>query len=272
MNNSLEIQRTVKYNNHTYELASCKMKRKKARNHHCESNEADVDFLYIAVSGDELPTINLQNELETIAGLGCLGAKTTTRLGHLQSKVKVICTIHIRDIEFIPELGNEGCGFFPIGLFDGVKGFPKRCDAIQARLVGSKVGFIKGMLTAKRGITRIQIPDSMRKAPNSDKTTPNDDLVTLILKSSAPSDPNWYFGRFLDPIKEPPESYTNETKKVMSDMYQRILIGYGVPRRILDEYTLNAKKVKHQKHCNLVGVADPTGHIPYGSVFIPGCK
>lgn len=137
----------------------------------------------------------------------------------------------------------KGCGFFPDGYFEEIGGF----DSSQVRILGPKLGLAKGMLLKKQGISRIQLPKSMFKAPPS--RICNDDCLTLIIKNCFPSDENKQLGRFLDPEAEPQKSWVKKEKKPLSDMYQRMLVGYGVEQSVVEVYTKSAKKVKKKlKH------------------------
>lgn len=56
----------------------------------------------------------------------------------------------------------------------------------------------------------------------------------------------------------------------LSVRLQTFLVGLGVPKDILVAYTRRARKVDGLKHTFLMGVCDPTGMLPQGSIFIPG--
>jgi hypothetical protein len=277
LNNNPVIEKTVNHNGYTYELAACKMKdRESFRLGFRGKKEMTAKFLYIAVGGPDMPEINLQSELESIADFGSLGAKTLSRLELGLSEAKLIESISISDIIFVKECGNEGCGFFPFGCFDGCKEL-KGCNVVQIRIIGPKIGVIKGLLCAKLGIKHIQIPESMLKVQCSrvgkELANENDDLAAFVFKRSVPSKTNQNFDRVLDSEKDdPPPSYLDDQTKALSKMYIRMLMGFGIPKTYCECYVRKAKDPKKRKHATLMGVADPTGHIPYGSVFIPGCK
>ena len=103
-----------------------------------------------------------------------------------------------------------------------------------------------------------------------DSSTDNRAIIAFK-KLSAPSDDNNYFGRYLDPNEETTKSFETRPQKKLSEMYQRILIGYGIPKSMCDDYVKRSQKIDGLKHMHLLGVADPTACIPYGHVFIPGC-
>ena len=102
---------------------------------------------------------------------------------------------------------------------------------------------------------------------------PSSDKVTIVFKMlTAPSDENEKLGRFLDPSEEAPNSFVTKSRKDLSDMYQRMLIGYGVGQSICRAYVKQSRRTEGLRHATLIGAADPTGSIPYGKVFIPGCE
>ena len=132
-------------------------------------------------------------------------------------------------------------------------------------------GLIKGILFVKEGIDCIQIPDSMIKAPPSEIS--NDNRAFLVFKtSSAPSKDSALLERYLDPTKATTNSFIINPQDELSKMYQRALTGLGVSNQLCDDYVKQSRDVSALKHWHLMGVADPTGQIPYGEIFIPGCK
>ena len=132
-------------------------------------------------------------------------------------------------------------------------------------------GLVKGILLVKEGIDCIQIPDSMIKAPPSEVS--NDDRVFLIFKTAfAPSKNSALLERYLDPVKKTTNSFITKPHKELCKMYQRILTGLGVSKQLCDDYVKQSRDVSGLKHKHLMGVADPTGQIPYGEVFVPGCE
>lgn len=214
-----------------------------------------------------------QGELDRIVRFGSLGAKTCSRLEHLQSEAYGLQDIHYKCIEPIEEQGNVGCGFVPQGFFKGIKGC-KSANVFQIRIIGPRVGLIKGLLLVKQGIDRIQIPKSMIKAMPA-KTEYGEkapEVATVVFKNTAPSNPNKDLGKLLDPNAKPCDKYMGELQDKLSSMYQRILVGFGVSEELCNAYVQRARKVKTLRHATLMGVADPTGKISYGQVFIPGCE
>jgi hypothetical protein len=160
---------------------------------------------------------------------------------------------------------HVGCGFFPDDYFDM---FSNQFDCMQVRLIGPNLGFAKGMLLKKSGIRRIQIPPSMIKARKSE--TCNEDYVALIIKNVFPSEENKQLGRFLDPEEDARKSWASDYKKPLSDMYQRMLIGFGVKESVVKDYAQSAKKAKMLKH----GEGSRRSDIPYSIqlFFLAFCK
>jgi hypothetical protein len=129
------------------------------------------------------------------------------------------------------------------------------------------------MLLEKSGIRHIQIPRSMIKVPHSQIC--NEGWVALIIKNVFPSEENNQLGRFLDPEVDARKSWASEYKKPLSDMYQRMLIGFGVKESVVKDYAQSAKKAKMLKH----GEGSSRGDILYSiqlyflsfyqSIFLP---
>ena len=110
------------------------------------------------------------------------------------------------------------------------------------------------MLLKKEGITRLQIPNSMIKAP---KGTGSDE-VAVVFNNVFPSEPNSKLARFLDTeLKPPSPGYIKEDQVKLSLMYQRMFLGYGVPEHVVLAYVKRAIKVDGMMHTHLIGVADP---------------
>lgn len=171
---------------------------------------------------------------------------------HLQSKAKAINYIDASKIEIIEEDGHEGCGFYPDDLLN------ENCDSIQVRIIAPTIGLAKGMLLKKRGITCIEIPRSMIKAPPS--KTCADSWAAVVIKNVFPSEENRQMGRFLDPDAIPANRSWMETdsRKQLSKMHQRMLIGFGVSKSYVKEYTRSAKDPNKLKHCesNMLTICD----------------
>jgi len=227
------------------------------------AKEKKIELIYIQASG-------LQKHLEQICSFSVMRPeKVVARLAQLQSESKQVLYIDPSKIEFIKEEGHEGCGFYPEGFFDDAGG-RKNYDAMQVRIIGPQVGLAKGMLLKKRGITCIQLPSSMMKAPPS--KTCDGNWAAVIIKNKFPSEENNQMGRLLDPdAANATGSWMDQDRKPLSKIYKRMLIGFGVEEKVVNSYASQSKKnPKKLKHVHLKGVIDPTGKLPENKVFISG--
>jgi len=254
-----------------YELISAKVPRKAkgGRFSFDNKNNNEIKLLYVATQGPGLKKICLFKEMEKLCAFSSMksSSKIVARLDHLQAEAKKIEHISADLIEIIEDRGHEGCGYFPDSFFDGW-GLGTHCDSVQVRIVAPRLGLIKGMLCKKGGIAKIQIPDSMIKVPPSEVC--DHDYATVIVKNSFPSDENVCLGSSLDPNKNARNSWKEGEKKKLSDMYCRMLLGFGVPKKLLKNYKSRSITATSVKHGHLKGLADPTGKIPEGKCFIPG--
>jgi len=243
-----------------YTLASGKVMQEKKGLRPQFNNEKRIELVYIRTQG-------LQKELEKICSFSLMKPeKVVARLAHLQSEAQKILYIDMRYIEWIKEEGHEGCGFYPEGFFNDWS--RKNYDAMQVRILGPKIGLTKGMLLRKRGITRIQLPESMRKAPPS--RTCDERWAAVVIKNVYPSEENNQLGRHLDPEGTPAKSWREKVRKPLSSMYQRMLIGYGVKESDVTTYTKKSRNSHKMRHAHLRGCTDPTGKLPEHKVFISG--
>ena len=118
---------------------------------------------------------------------------------------------------------------------------------MQVRIIGPKLGLAKGMLLKKSGIKKIQLPSSMIKAPQS--RTCNDNWLAVVIKNVFPSQENIQMGRLLDPdAQQATPSWKEQARKQLSPMYARMLIGFGVKKRVVDTYTRRSRNTKTLKH------------------------
>jgi hypothetical protein len=147
-------------------------------------------MVYAAVAGEDLPPISLQDELEKLADWCALpnARKVASRLELLQSPGKAYFELRPGEplrpemFERIDEPLTEesgGCGFIPSRMLEqllaeGKERVPiaaKRATNVQVRIFITRVGASpddlggvwKGVLTAKPGIDKIQLPPSMHK-------------------------------------------------------------------------------------------------------------
>ena len=174
------------------------------------------------------------------------------------------------DFELIEENFHLGCGFIPVEFLAKLVGTPE-IAAIQVRIYSSSLGHFKGMLMAKTQITRIQLPKSMLKVEASLENNRLDTDVFLVCKGIFPSKPSKMVDRHLNPtLKDPPRSAEKQLYE-LSGMVKNLMVLAGVPRETVDRFGKDASEDWNRKHWAFcVGVADPTGCLPEGSVFVTG--
>jgi len=160
-----------RFGNH-YSLVSFKY-REQAGGYGFFGRKTEFEWVYIALSGGGFPTLNLQHELEKIADFPSLDSrKVVVRLGHLQSPASHIWeNLNFSQFEMIKEEGHVGCGYIPENMLEQLlrtfksKSIAENALGLQVRIVGPKLGILKGMLFRKKNITKIQLPPSMLKVP-----------------------------------------------------------------------------------------------------------
>lgn len=173
MNNNVQAlpNRHTESDGSTYELLSTKLHRKKGTS---MFNPTVITAHYVLVQGRCASPINLKDELERLAGFARLPPrKVAARLELLltpaymrNNKPLVVSNLSDIELEEIPEIAHEGCGFMPVGFAARLLGkgaIGKRTFALQVRLVSSKHGIFKGMLVEKPGISKIY---TLRNSPS----------------------------------------------------------------------------------------------------------
>jgi len=216
----------------------------------------------------------LQARLETIAAFdkSKTACKVAARLELLVSSASLVREFELAadKFEMIPEpLPSEqsgGCGFISeemmielLGRFMG-KRVCKRVSSIQVRMVSPRLGVFKGVLTKKVGIDRIGLPPSMQKVPAS--SHPCGEWAWLLVMRTCPSDSNLQIGKWVSGGSV----CKSFRQKKFSPMLQRLLKSNGVPSPVVSCYA----KGELRKEAWVMGVADPTGAVPAGHVFVSG--
>lgn len=238
----------------------------------------------------QMPGVNLSSELLKIAAFDILTIKggpqkTASRFKLLAntacyapgSKEPCMHALETDMFEIIDDNGHLGCGFVPIDfLHEDILGNSAgacRAMAIQVRIVSpSMIGVAKGMLFAKKGIDKIQIPTSMIKVGKSTRNKVLHTDVVLIVKQIFPSKNNDTMQRMINPnhcnndSRHPPTENQMKELKPLQYMANTVLVAKGCPRETIDEYVGE----NMLEHATLVGVCDPTGCIPEGHVFLTG--
>ena len=186
----------------------------------------------------------------------------------------------------------------------------KRADAIQVRIFGPKIGLAKGMLVKKASATKIELPRSMIKVPPS-KCCEEKWVVVVVKDAFPSKKNQSIGITLDPDKGDLSPSASEDLKQTvkLSGMYKRLLLGFGVPCGVLNKYCAEIKSsVGALQHAHLVvssvktscvasiddmlekflliyssnfcrpqrfvitqGVADPTGQLPPGKVFISGC-
>lgn len=233
------------------------------------------------VDGPEISRISLQESLNSIANFASVPKpKLPSRLELLVStaatgaapkgKLALYTDLESKDLEWIPENSNVGCGFIPrayLERFLGTNIRGKRAFCIQVRIFSKEFGVLKGMLLEKPGIDKIQVPPSMQKVLPSrhGKGTQS----SLLINAVYPSDVHLQVAKVLNPDPEvmPPKSFR---PKQLSWMVTSLLESVGVSKSALQQYVKDSRQCRGLEHSSVVGVADPTNALPPGSIFVTG--
>jgi hypothetical protein len=264
-----------------YELVSTKLHRSTNTQMFVSKEIAAV---YVLVAGGGCTPIDLQLALERLAGFGRLDTrKAAARLELFQSTALtqwrsgtkhsfIFDDLDIDDFEEITEENNEGCGFIPrsfIELFLGKHRIGKRTFSFQVRILSPRFGLFKGVLFEKSGIIKIQLPVSMKKVGSAEQNY-LDKKVCLLINSTGvhPSATNLKVSKVLNGALLP--ATFKPTK--LSEMIRILLKLKGVPSDVVDRYAKTSRDAGGSglRHANLQGLADSTGGIPSGYVFVTG--
>jgi hypothetical protein len=267
-----------------YEILSSKLHREKI--HKLSGPSMRITVQYVAVTDTHI----LEHELNMIADFGALPPhKAASRLELFESPAAMdnrkdrhcllFDDLTTSDIEYFQ--GDSECGYVPEGTitnFLGTHAIGKRTDALQVRLLAPKLGVFKGMLVEKPGIHKIQLPSGTRKVGPSSVAGEDDDWACLVITMRHPSDRNVKMEQLLRAINSNtsiklPEWFIKDTKKPLSDMLTRLLENLGVPREVWKQYYIDYADDKSRtklQHTFVVGVADPTGCLPEGHIFVTG--
>jgi hypothetical protein len=239
---------------------------------------------YVACEGPGYETMDLEHELNKLANFGVLenAGKIASRLELMVSpaawspsrKSAYQFALKASDFEEIPEQGNDGCGFFPETFFDDRLGItdPSSVCAHQVRVYVPKLGYFKGMLVKKQGITKIQLPPSMKKVDKSTLDEESPDWAFLLIRAVFPSDSCKMVERSINPnLERPPQSSSKDLERLKEEgMIWNLLLANGVPKDALETYAYESQTWEGRKQAPCVGVADPTGKLPADFVFVSG--
>ena len=243
-----------------------------------------VRLAYAQVRGPKLAPISLPDLLLSIADFSSLSPrKVMARLELLQSPAlkfpngkKGIFFLKASDFIVHSPNGNDGSGYISEDFLESLCGnnlFAKRVVSIQIRAIVPSLGIFKGTLVRKRTTSGppIQLDPSQLIVPPS-PTGSSDNRAFLLITSDGvqPSQNNEYVGRLLDPEAKPPPKSLKI--KPMSETIIRVWSGLGVPDDVCQDYVKKSVRHCHLNHAWVTGVADPTGSIPAGHVFVTGMK
>ena len=229
---------------------------------------------------------HLERELSEIANFNALPGprKAVARLDLLQSTTSrdKVGWVRLDDFELIEEPMSsangepmlDGCGFISDDVLRQVLNYKtKKADmgtrlAVQVRVVAPQLGVFKGMLMRKGGIKGIQLTPSMRKVlPSASKNA--ESWAMVIVKQVFPTAAGKAMGNRFSPEGEFTPSRRTSQEKPLKEMVSMLLEGIGVPMGVIQAY--KAKPYNEHIAC-VVGVADPTGELPAGTVFLTGTK
>jgi ribosomal protein L24 len=274
--------------NHKYQLISAKIQADGDVNAGPWSKPKCMRLFYVQVHAPLLEPIAVQDLLLRVANFQALEPrKVMARLELLQSPTFRLpngsCGLRFlkaSDFCMTEDKGYVGCGFIAHCMMDrlmeGIYGSSlqaSRVIAIQARFFIPSLGILKGMLVRKRILEGppIQLNASMLKVPPSTHPEALMDRAALLIcklgvytRSGMPND---YIGKLLNQQQKPPKSFK---PKKLSDMVLRLWQGLGVPADICQEYAKESLRPCNICHAWVVGVADPTGSLPPGHVYVTG--
>eukprot|EP00435_Cladocopium_sp_Y103_P047371 s776_g13.t2 len=240
----------------------------------------------------ESPRASLEDEFEALANFSDLKSarKVASRLELLQSPGHVVSSFTAADFEAIDEpltKASGGCGFInqrdlrrlTEHLGTRTEKF-KAATSVQVRIFGARVGVLKGVLTLKEGIEKIQFAKEMegfeqfrlgrRSRRNSmQKVGPSrissDDKVWVVVTKVFPSSTGLQIGKWLKTGR--PLKALKEKQKKLSPMVERVLKSLETSSEELERH-----KKEFRQEAFVVGVADPTGQLPEGQIFISGLQ
>jgi RNA dependent RNA polymerase len=243
---------------------------------------------YVVEEGGGFAKISLRDELDKLADFASIPSsnKCAARLELLFTEAaqlssgtyRVIENLSPDMFEVIAEDHHIGSGFIPRHMLQDFLGTGKpglMSTSIQVRIIVPKLGLFKGVLQAKNGIDKIQLPTSMRKVG---PTKHNDrfNQACLLIKLVFPSTLNQKMDKLLSRQQNLSSSETRELcyhKQRMSDMISRVLQEAGVDGARIKQYSSKVStNTKDIAHASLIGLCDPTHGcaIPAGHVFVTG--
>jgi hypothetical protein len=275
-------------NGFTYSILVVKVEKNRAKYKRFEQHVARA--FYVAVSGPGLTPLILQEELNKIADFASQSCRRI--VPRLELLVSPACYYRkgtademalqfIRpehEFEIIDEHFNEGSGFCSPQWLKTILGDrAEGCGltsvgvaVVQIRIECPNLGIFKGLLMIKLGISKVQLPTSMRKVGPSKCTQKSFQGVFVTINAIFPSASAINLNRLLNPqMKDPPPSGEKDLEPLGADA-KAILACVGVPEDLMWQYEERSRGWSGRKHGSLVGVADPTNMLPEGTIFVTG--
>jgi hypothetical protein len=162
------------------------------------------------------------------------------------------------DFCMIPEHGNVGCGFIPVGMIRKLRGDYHDVNniiAIQVRILVPSLGLFKGILTTKRGIDQIQLPPSMQKVKPSVQSSADDSSAILMINQNGtyPS---------VRRIQRQKDNFT--AGRTFPEMARWMMVQKGI------SYSYLTLPNRSFEAC--LGVVDATNELPSDTVFLTGIQ
>ena len=279
------IEKVVHHNGYKYELISTKLQADGDKGSGKYWKAKCLCLCYAQAEGEGLGAFSIADYLQRIADFASLDPrKAKSRLELLQSpahtiaKAPAIFFLTSDSFSSIHDTGgNQGCGFISeellVSMFGGGAS-AHRVIAVQVRILVPAMGMFKGMLFRKYGLFGrcIELPSSMKKVEASKHPDAFDGGLVLICRGGVHASViNSYIDRKLDPAaKPPPEKSFQQAITPLCEMIIRLWRGMGVPDDVSKAYGRRSRSPEHLSHAWLGGVADSTGWLPPGHVFVTG--
>ena len=242
-----------------------------------------VRLYYAITSGPGLEPIDLANRLSRFAAFESL-----PNARKCVSRLELLCSgcygkggerrLRADDFELLElsptaDAMADGCGFIGDQALAKLVGVEKLDEtvALQVRIVAPRLGVFKGMLMRSQHTDKIQLSPSMRKVPASRLAGggEEDGWAVLLVKMLHPTAHN---GSMAERIGGgTPRSTPMHSKKPLSGMVAMLLSALDVPSEVVKALDAQSRRNDYAADFAwLVGVADPSGCLPEGHVYVTG--
>ncbi|XRB01586.1 RNA-dependent RNA polymerase [Pycnococcus provasolii] len=250
-----------------------------------------VTLHYAVTESPNMPSINLASRLTQFAAFDMLpnGRKAASRLELLCSRTSgcgaKAGAMHLRHDDFeVLELESsrdvmaDGCGFIGDEVLTKLYGDAARVIvSLQVRVIAPRLGLFKGVLMRSPFTDKIQLTPSMRKVPaaqqRGDDEDDDDEWALLLVRMMHPTTHNMRLGERIrgEAPRASPKTPMHNRKKPLSDMVSLLLTTLDVPPEHVESLTARSRRNDYSADFAwLVGVADPTGNLPEGHVYVTG--